>query len=502
VSPSAAAGGITGGPAAGNGTTRRCGVIEPTPIDGRPSEAEDGRRLVVTDPADDAVVGEVPAMGAKETRRAIDAAAAALEGWRRETAASRAAAIARWAALLRRDGDLLSELLVREQGKPIGEARGEVEYAASFLDAAAAEGPRLHGAIVPAADPTRRIFVWPEPLGVAAVITPWNFPLAMVARKVGPALAVGCTVVLKPDQRTPIAALRAVALAAEAGVPAGVLNAVTGEPAPIGEALLDDPRVRVLSFTGSTAVGQALMAKAARHLAKPCLELGGHAPFLVFDDADLDRAIAGAVASKFRNAGQTCICANRFLVQEGIAEAFVDGLARRAAELVVGRGIDPRTRIGPLIDDAGVAKVRDHLEDALAQGARVRCGGASPRFPGLADRFVAPTVLEGLDPSMRMWREETFGPIAAVRRFRGEAEAIELANDSPSGLAAYLFTRDASRLMRVAERLECGIVGANDATPSAAEAPFGGVKRSGFGREGGHWGLEEFASLKYLAWGV
>ncbi len=471
-------------------------------IDGEPVLAPGGACIEVADPADDAVVGAVPSLGADEVRRAIDAAARAFGPWSRQTAADRAAPLARWASLLRREREALALGLVREQGKPRSEAEGEVDYAASFLEVAAAEGPRHAGAILPAADPQRRILVWPEPLGVAAVITPWNFPLAMVTRKLGAAIAAGCTAVVKPDHRTPLTALQAIELAIEAGVPRGVVNAVTGEAETIGEALLDDPRVRVLSFTGSTRVGRLLMAKASRHLVKPCLELGGHAPFIVFDDADLEAAAAAAVACKFRNAGQTCICANRFLVQRGIAEAFTMRLATLASGLRAGRGSDPGVRIGPLIDDAGAEKARGHLADALDRGAVARCGGTPLRLPGLADRFVAPAVLEGLDPSMRLWREETFGPIAAIRSFGDEAEAVELANDSPAGLAAYFFTRDASRILRMSESLQHGIVGANDATPSTAEAPFGGVKQSGFGREGGRWGLEEFTSVKYLSWRV
>jgi succinate-semialdehyde dehydrogenase/glutarate-semialdehyde dehydrogenase len=471
-------------------------------IDGERVHAADGAAVEVFDPADDAVVGTVPSLGGGEVAAAIDSAARAFRRWGRETAAARAEILRRWALLLRRDRASLASGLVREQGKPHGEAEGEVDYAASFLEHAAAEGPRHAGSILPSSEPRRRILAWPEPLGVAAVITPWNFPLAMVTRKLGSALAAGCTAVLKPDHRTPLTALRAVELAMEAGMPRGVINAVTGEAEAIGEALLSDPRVRVLSFTGSTRVGRILMAKASRHLIRPCLELGGHAPFIVFEDADIEHAVSAAVACKFRNAGQTCICANRFLVERGIAGEFSRRLAAIAGGLPVGRGSAAETRVGPLIDDPGVAKAREHLVDALDRGASALCGAKPLRLPGLADRFVAPAVLEGLDPSMRIWREETFGPIAAVRSFGDEAEAVELANDSPSGLAAYLFTRDASRLMRVAERLECGIVGANDATPSTAEAPFGGTKQSGFGREGGRWGLEEFTSVKYLAWGL
>jgi succinate-semialdehyde dehydrogenase/glutarate-semialdehyde dehydrogenase len=340
----------------------------------------------------------------------------------------------------------------------------------------------------------------PEPLGVAAIVTPWNFPLAMIARKMAPALAAGCSVVIKPDERTPLSAIELARLAEEAELPTGTVNLVTGEPAPIVEAWLDDPRVRAISFTGSTEVGRLLMRGASRHLARVSLELGGHAPFIVFADADLDRAVEAAVASKFRNAGQTCICANRFLVEATVADRFAEALAERTRALRCGRGGDAETTTGPLIDDAAIEKVEGHVRDAVARGARAICGGERVRIDGLADRFFAPTVLDRLDRSMRMWREETFGPVAAIARFETEAQAIEMANDTEYGLAAYFFTRDASRLMRVAESLEYGIVGANDALPSTAEAPFGGVKQSGFGREGGRWGLEEFTSVKYVSW--
>lgn len=471
-------------------------------IGGSRVEAADGGTLEVRDPADDRVIALVPEGGAAATRAAIDAASGALGGWRRLTARARADLLRRLASLLRRDRDAIAELMTDEQGKPLAEARGEVEYSASFLDVAAETGPQFAGEIVPSSTPDRRILVMPEPLGVAAIITPWNFPLAMIARKLAPALAVGCTVVVKPDERTPLCGLRVGELALEAGIPPGVVNVVTGRPQPIGEAILDDPRVRAISFTGSTEVGRMLMAGASRHLARVSLELGGNAPLLVFADADLARAADAAASCKFRNAGQTCICANRILVEAPVAEEFLALLEARIRLHRVGRGRDAGITIGPLIDDAAVEKVEGHVADALAKGSRLRVGGTRVRRPGLADRFVAPTLLDGLDRSMRIWQEETFGPVAAVGRFRDEAEAVAMANDSSHGLAAYFFTRDASRLMRVAEALEHGIVGANDALPSTAEAPFGGVKQSGFGREGGRWGLEEFASLKYVSWRI
>ncbi|MGA1056372.1 MAG: NAD-dependent succinate-semialdehyde dehydrogenase [Phycisphaerales bacterium] len=459
-----------------------------------------GETFEVRDPADESVVAAVPACGAEEAREAVEAAAAAFRSWRRETARSRAHRLRQLAGLLRRDRERLARTMTAEQGKPIAEARGEVEYSASFFDVAADLAPHAGGEIVPAVDPARRILALPEPLGVAAIVTPWNFPLAMIARKMAPALAAGCSVVIKPDERTPLSAIELARLAEEAELPTGTVNLVTGEPAPIVEAWLDDPRVRAISFTGSTEVGRLLMRGASRHLARVSLELGGHAPFIVFADADLDRAVEAAVASKFRNAGQTCICANRFLVEASVADRFAEALAERTRALRCGRGGDAETTTGPLIDDAAIEKVEGHVRDAVARGARAICGGERVRIDGLADRFFAPTVLDRLDRSMRMWREETFGPVAAIASFETEAQAIEMANDTEYGLAAYFFTRDASRLMRVAESLEYGIVGANDALPSTAEAPFGGVKQSGFGREGGRWGLEEFTSVKYVSW--
>lgn len=459
-----------------------------------------GAAFEIRDPADDSVVGSVPACTAEDAVDAVDAASKAFPAWRRETARSRANRLRRLAELLRRDREPLAMTMSAEQGKPLAEARGEVDYSASFFEVAADLAPHAGGEIVPAADPDRRILAIPEPLGVAAIVTPWNFPLAMIARKVAPALAVGCTTVIKPDERTPLSAIGFTRLAEEADLPPGTVNLVTGKPSPIVEAWLGDPRVRAISFTGSTEVGRLLMRGASRHLARVSLELGGHAPFIVFADADFDRAVGSAVASKFRNAGQTCICANRFLVEEGIADRFAASLAERARELRCGRGREAGTTTGPLIDDAAMEKVEGHVHDALARGAKAICGGGRLAIDGLADRFFAPTVLDGLDPSMRMWREETFGPVAAIARFETESQAIAMANDSEHGLAAYFFTRDASRLMRMAESLEYGIVGANDALPSAAEAPFGGVKQSGFGREGGRWGLEEFTSVKYVSW--
>lgn len=341
-----------------------------------------------------------------------------------------------------------------------------------------------------------------QPVGIAAIVTPWNFPAAMITRKLGPALAAGCTVVIKPAEQTPLTALALGWIAREAGIPEGVVNVVTGEPEPIVDAWLDDPRVRKLSFTGSTEVGRLIMAKAARNVTRLSLELGGHAPFLVFDDADLDLAVEAAIGNKFRNAGQTCICANRFYVQAGVYEEFLARLGAEMRTLRVGRGTEPGVSIGPLIDDDAMAKVEAHVDDALRHGAALREGGARVRLSGLANRFYAPTLLEGFTHTMRLAREETFGPVCPVARFTHEEEAIQQANDSPYGLAAYFFTRNASRLIRVAEALEYGVIGANDGAPSAAQAPFGGVKHSGFGREGGRYAMEEYLETKYVSWGV
>lgn len=469
-------------------------------IGGEWRDADAGARFEVLDPADDSIVGTVADCGPAETTLAIDAASEAFAAWSSRPARDRATLLRRLAELLRRDADQLAAIMTREQGKPRSEARGEVEYAASFFDVAAEIAPHRSGAIVPAAAADRRILVTHEPVGIAAIITPWNFPLAMITRKVAPALAAGCTVVVKPDERTPLSGVAFVERCIEAGLPAGSVNLLTGAPEPIAATILDDPRVRAVSFTGSTEVGRRLMQGASRHLARVSLELGGHAPFLVFGDADLDRAVAAAAACKFRNAGQTCICANRFLVEDSIADRFVERLAEAMGRLRCGRGDDSATSVGPLIDDAALAKVQRHVADALERGAKIVCGGQRIEIEGLAPRFHAPTLLDGLDETMLMWREETFGPIAAVRRFRDEAEAIAMANDSEYGLAAYFFTGDANRLLRVAEGLRYGIVGANDALPSCAEAPFGGVKQSGFGREGGPWSFEEFTNVKYVSW--
>lgn len=469
-------------------------------IGGEWLEAGSGDRLEVRNPASDAVIASVPSVGAAETRKAIDAAWNARTAWAARTAADRGALIASLGRLMRRDSERLAKLMTLEQGKPLAEARGEVGYAASFLEWAAEEGKRLYGDIVPASAPDKRILVLRQPVGVTAIITPWNFPAAMITRKLGPALAAGCPVVIKPAEDTPLSAIAIGELACEAGIPAGVINILTGDAATISEVIFDDARVRKLSFTGSTGVGRLLMGKASKNLLRLSLELGGHAPFIVFDDADLDKAVPAAVACKFRNAGQTCICANRFYAQAGVHDEFVARFSKAIAELRVGDGSTEGVTVGPLINDEAVAKVEEHVENARSLGGRVPVGGRRARIDGLADRFYEPTLIEGMTPEMMICREETFGPVAPVAKFTDEAEAIEQANASEYGLAAYFFTRDASRLMRVSEALEYGIVGANDGGPSTAQAPFGGVKHSGFGREGGRYAMDEYTEVKYVSW--
>ncbi len=465
--------------------------------------AADGRTFAVIDPATDAHIADVPACGPAEVAGAIDAAAGALPAWRSRPAQERAASLRRLFELMRRDEERLAQLLTREQGKPLAEARGEIRYGASFVEWAAEEAKRVYGELIPASLAGKRILVLRQAVGVVAAITPWNFPCAMITRKIAPALAAGCTVVVKPAEQTPLSALALAELCVEAGFPPGVVNVVTGEPGPIGEAIFADPRVRKVSFTGSTEVGRILIRLAAPNITRLGLELGGHAPFIIFEDADLDAAVSGLMASKFRNAGQTCICANRVYVQRSVREAVLGRLREAVGALRVGAGTDEGVTIGPLIDDEGVAKVERHLADARGRGARILCGGEifSPRA-GLARRFVRPAIIDGLTPEMLCAREETFGPIVPVATFDTEEEAVALANGSPFGLAAYFYTRDASRLIRVAEALEYGVIGANDGAPSTAQAPFGGVKHSGFGREGGRYGVEEYTELKYVSWGV
>jgi succinate-semialdehyde dehydrogenase/glutarate-semialdehyde dehydrogenase len=465
-------------------------------LNGEWMEAESGRSMAVTNPATGEVLGSVPDMGAVETRGAINAAAAAFPAWSARTAKDRAAIMRRWFNLVMAAQEDLARLMTAEQGKPLAEARGEIAYGASFIEWYAEEGKRLYGDVVPGHQTDKRVLVLQQPVGVVGAITPWNFPSAMIVRKVAPALAAGCTVVVKPAPQTPLSALALAELAARAGVPAGVLNIVTGaDAAAIGEELTSNPVVRKLTFTGSTAVGKKLMAQCAGTLKKISLELGGNAPFVVFADADLDAAVAGAVASKYRNTGQTCVCANRFFVEDSIYDAFLARLVEAAGKLRVGDGLAGATEQGPLIDEKAVAKVEAHVADAVAKGARVMCGGARHALGGT---FYEPTVLADVTPSMRLAREETFGPVAPVFRFKSEAEAIALANDTEYGLAAYLYTRDLGRSWRVSEALEFGIVSLNTGIFSTEAAPFGGMKESGIGREGSRYGILEYTELKYV----
>ncbi len=468
-------------------------------IDGIWCDADDGSTLAVNDPGKGTNLGTVPRMGAAETARAIAAADAALPAWRGLTAASRARVLRRFFDLMMHHQEALGELLSREQGKPLAEAKGEIAYAASFLEWFGEEGKRAYGDVVPSHAADRRIVVLKQPIGVVAAITPWNFPSAMITRKLGPALAAGCTMVLKPASATPYSALALAALAEQAGVPKGVFNVVTGSARTIGGELTSNPIVRKLTFTGSTEIGVQLMRECADTVKKVSMELGGNAPFLVFDDADIDAAVDGAIISKFRNCGQTCVCTNRFYVQEGVYDDFVSKLAAKAKGLKVGYGMDDGSIIGPMIDEAGVAKVEEHLEDALAGGAILLTGGSRSALGGT---FFEPTVVANVKADMKLAREETFGPLAGVIRFKDEAEAIALANDSEFGLASYFYARDLSRVWRVAEALEAGIVGINTGLISTEVAPFGGVKQSGLGREGSRHGLDDYMELKYLCMGV
>ena len=467
-------------------------------IDGRWSGAVSGGRFAVTDPATGQRLAEVADMGAAETRAAIEAAQRALPAWRARTAKERAAVLRRWYELILANTEDLALLMTSEQGKPLAEARGEVAYGASFVEWFAEEGKRVYGDIVPTWMPDRRVLVMKQPIGVCAAITPWNFPIAMITRKVSPALAAGCTVVAKPAEATPLSALALAELAERAGFPPGVFNVVAGngDKAPeIGLEMCTNPVVRKLSFTGSTEVGRILLRQSADTVKKLSLELGGNAPFIVFDDADLDAAVEGAVASKYRNAGQTCVCANRIYVQDGVYEAFAQKLAAKVAQLQVGPGVEPGVTIGPLIEEAALRKVEAHIEDAVAQGARVLVGGRRHALGGL---FFEPTILTGVRQSMRVAREETFGPLAPLFRFGTEEEAIAMANDSEFGLAAYFYARDVGRIFRVAEALESGMVCINSGGLSTEVAPFGGVKQSGLGREGSRYGIDEYLEIKYL----
>ena len=468
-------------------------------IDGKWCDADAGGTLEVTDPGTGAVIGTVPKMGADETRRAIAAAEAALPAWRAQTAGERARLMRKLFDLMMQHQDDLGELLSREQGKPLAEGKGEIAYGAGFIEWFAEEGKRAYGDVIPAHAANRRIVVLKQGIGVVGAITPWNFPNAMITRKLGPALAAGCTIVIKPASATPFSALAIARLCEMAGFPAGVVNVVTGSAGAIGGELTGNPAVRKISFTGSTEIGRDLLRQSAETIKKCSMELGGNAPFLVFDDADVDAAIEGAMISKFRNGGQTCVCTNRFYVQDGVYDEFVGKLAKRVGELKVGYGLDEGTQVGPLIDEKAVEKVEEHLDDAKAGGARVLVGGTRGALGG---SYFTPTVLADVKPGMKIAREETFGPLAGVIRFADEADALRMANDSEFGLASYFYARDLSRVWRVAEALEAGIVGINTGLISTEIAPFGGIKQSGLGREGSHYGLDDYMEAKYLCMGI
>ncbi|MFL6664851.1 MAG: NAD-dependent succinate-semialdehyde dehydrogenase [Rhizobacter sp.] len=469
---------------------------------GRWCEAQEGRRFDVTDPATDAVFAGVPDSGAVDARAALDAAHAAFADWRKVPARQRAALLKRWNDLILANQEDLGRLISREQGKPLAEGRGEVAYAASYVEWFAEEATRTNGDVIPAPVVGRRMFALKEPAGVVAAITPWNFPAAMIARKIAPALAAGCTVVCKPAEDTPLTSLALVRLAEEAGLPPGVLNIVTASrqrAAGVVDVWLDDPRVRKISFTGSTPVGKHLARRSADTLKKLSLELGGNAPFIVFDDADLDAAVEGLMAAKFRNGGQTCVSPNRVFVQAGVHDAFVDKLAARIGALQVGPASDERSQIGPMINGRAVDKIERHVRNAVDRGARVIVGGQ--RLAALGSNFFAPTLLTGADAAMECACEETFGPVVPVTRFETEAEVIAAANGTPYGLAAYFFSTDVQRIWRVAEALESGLVGVNEGALAAEAAPFGGVKESGYGREGSVHGLDDYMVLKYVCQG-
>ncbi len=467
-------------------------------INGQWLDAPDGAYQQIFNPANGEKIGQVPNLGADHARLAIASANAAWPSWRSLTAKERSTLLKRWHSLMLEHADALAEILTLEQGKPLAEAKGEILYAASFIEWFAEEAKRIYGDTIPSHKADARIVVSKEPIGVVAAITPWNFPAAMITRKAGPALAAGCTCIVKPAPETPFSALAMAALAEQAGIPPGVFNVITGDAVAIGAELTGSPVVRKLSFTGSTGIGKLLMAQCAPTLKKVSLELGGNAPFIVFDDADLERAVEGALVAKFRNAGQTCVCVNRFLVQDGIHDAFVARLAERVAALKVGDGFEPDVQQGPLINERAVAKVEEHVQDALALGAQRVCGGARH---ALGHGFFQPTVLAGLTREMKVAQEETFGPLAAVFRFDTEVEAIARANETEFGLAAYCYTRDLGRAWRMSEALEYGMVGINEGLISTEVAPFGGVKASGLGREGSKYGIEDYLEIKYTLMG-
>jgi succinate-semialdehyde dehydrogenase/glutarate-semialdehyde dehydrogenase len=466
-------------------------------VDGAWLDADGGQTIKVNNPATGEILGGVPKLGAAETRRAIEAADKALPAWRGLTAKERSNKLRRWFELMIENQDDLARLMTLEQGKPLAEAKGEIVYAASFIEWFAEEAKRVYGDTIPGHQPDKRLIVIKQPIGVTAAITPWIFPAAMITRKAGPALAAGCTMVLKPASQTPFSALALAELAERAGIPKGVFNVVTGSAGDIGGELTSNPIIRKLSFTGSTEIGRQLMAECAHDIKKVSLELGGNAPFIVFDDADLDKAVEGAIVSKYRNNGQTCVCANRLYVQDAVYDAFAAKLKVAVEKLKIGNGLEEGTTTGPLIDDKAVAKVQEHIADALSKGATLLTGGKA-----LEGNFFEPTVLVNVAKHSAVAKEETFGPLAPLFRFQDEAEVIAMANDTEFGLASYFYARDMSRVFRVAEALEYGMVGINTGLISNEVAPFGGIKASGLGREGSKYGIEDYLEIKYLCLSV
>ncbi len=467
-------------------------------INGQWVEADNGATISVTNPATGELIGTVPKMGAIETRRAINFASEALPAWREKTAKARARILRNWFDLIIKNQEALAQLMTAEQGKPLVESRGEIVYAASFIEWFGEEAKRVYGETIPGHVADKRLIVIKQPIGVCAAITPWNFPAAMITRKVGPALAAGCTIVLKPASQTPFSALALCQLAEEAGVPPGVFSCVTGSATEIGGELSSNPIVKKLSFTGSTEIGKLLLAQCATTVKKTSMELGGNAPFIVFDDADIDEAVKGAMISKYRNAGQTCVCANRILVQDSVYDVFVEKFSKAVSALTVGNGADDGIIIGPLIDDKALAKVEEQVSDAVKKGGKVMVGG---KRHSLGRSFFEPTVISGATKEMLAFKEETFGPLAPIFKFTTEAEAIALANDTQFGLAAYFYGQNIGRVWRVAEALEYGIVGINEGLISTEVAPFGGVKESGLGREGSSHGIDDYLEMKYLCMG-
>ncbi len=467
-------------------------------INGEWTTADSGETTAVTNPATGEVVAEVARCGQAETRRAIEAAARAQTDWRQKTAKQRTALLRRWFELMMENQEDLAQILTAEQGKPLSEARGEVAYGASYIEWFAEEAKRVYGDTIPQSSNDKRLVVVKQPIGVVACITPWNFPNAMLTRKIAPALAAGCSVVCKPANATPLSAFAFAELAARAGIPAGVINILTGKTSEIGDELCDNPSVRKLTFTGSTEVGKQLMARCAGTVKRTSMELGGNAPFIVFDDADLDAAVQGAIVSKYRNAGQTCVCANRLLVQAGVYDEFASKFAAATKQLTLGNGAEEGVTMGPLIDEQAASGVVEFIEDAVAKGASVITGGGHGT---LGNGFIEPTILTNVNKDMRVFREEIFGPVAPLFKFETEAEAIVMANDTEFGLAAYFYARDIGRIWRVAEGLEFGIVGINEGIISNEMAPFGGVKESGNGREGSKYGMDDYLEIKYLCMG-